>query len=70
MCKHKLNKKSKLKQRLRYKRKIKVLKHTLKQKLLGLSFDYSPESNLSQFNKIVISNLKLRGLEPEKVPIK
>ena len=70
MGKHKLNKRSKLKQRLRQKGKRKVLKHTLKQKLLGLIFDHSPQSNLSQFNKIVISNLKLEGLGPEKVLIK
>ena len=29
-----------------------------------------PQSNLSQFNEIVISNLKLKGLGPEKVLIK
>ena len=70
MCKHKLSKRNKLKQRLRQKRKRKVLKHTLKQKLLCFIFFYSPQSNLSQFNEIVISNLKLKGLGSEKVLIK
>ena len=54
----------------RQKIKRKARKNTLKQKLLGLIFDRSPHSNLSQFNKIVISNLKLNGLGPEKVLIK
>ena len=50
--------------------KRKARKNTLKQKLLGLTFDHSPQSNLSQFNTIAISNLKLKGLGLEKVPIK
>jgi len=68
MCKHKLSKRERLKQRLRQKRKRKVLKHTLKKKLLRFIFFCSPQSNLSQFNEIMISNFKLKGLEPEKVP--
>ena len=43
-------------------------KNTLKQKLLGLNFYHSPQSNLLQFNKIVIGNFKLKGLRPEKLP--
>ena len=54
----------------RQKIKRKAIKNTLKQKFLGLIFDCSPQSNLSQFNKIVISKLKLKGLETEKVTIK
>ena len=45
-------------------------KITLKKKLIGFIFDRSPRSNLSQFNKIVIKNFKLKWLEPEKVTIK
>ena len=55
---------------MKTKRKRKVLKHTLKQKLLGIIFDRFLQSNLSQFNEIVISNLKLKGLGPKKVSIK
>ena len=50
--------------------KRKVPKNNLKQKLLGLIFYRSPQSIYSQFNKIVISNLKLKGLGLAKVPIK
>ena len=42
----------------------------LKQKLPGLIFYHSFQSNLSQFNEIVISNLQIKGLRPEKVAIK
>ena len=61
----KKKKKKKKKRRSRNKRK-----NTLKKKLIGLIFYRSPQSNLSQFNKIVIKNFKLKGLGPEKVPIK
>ena len=44
--------------------------NTSKQKLLGLIFDHSPQSNLSQINKNVISNLKILKLRPEKTLIK
>ena len=70
MCKHKLNKRNRLKQRLKAKKKKKILKGYLKEKALRLDFLPFPQSNLSQFNKIVISNLKLKGFGPEKVPIK
>ena len=50
--------------------KKKLRKNTLKQKLIDLIFDLSPQSNLSQLNKKVIWNFKLKGLGPEKVPIK
>ena len=65
-----LNKETYQKQGLRQKINRKVLKHTLKQKLLSLIFDHSPQSYLSQFNERVIRNLKLKRLGPENVPIK
>ena len=52
------------------KKKKEERKNTLKQKLLDLIFNCSPQSNLSQFNKTIIRNFKLKGLEPKKVPIK
>ena len=70
MCKYKLNKTQieiKIKGR---KKKWKSLKGYLKAKAPRLIFYHSLQSNLSQFNKIVISNLKLKGFGPEKVPIK
>ena len=42
---------------MKKKKKEEERKNTLKQKLLRLIFDPSPQSNLSQFNEIVISNL-------------
>ena len=50
------------------KRKRKVFKAYLKAKALMIIF--YRQSNLSQFKEIVISNLKLKGLGPEKVPFK
>ena len=67
MCKYKLNKRNKLKQRLNAE---KFKKNTLKQKLLGFIFYRSPQSNLSQLNKIVINNLKHKGFGLENIPIK
>ena len=45
-------------------------KNTLLQKLIGLLFYCFPNSNLSQFNKTVNKNFKLKDLGPEKVPMK
>ena len=56
-------------QRNRIKTKKEVRKNTLNQKLLDLIFYRSPQSNLSQFNKTMIRNFKLKGLGPEKVSI-
>ena len=55
---------------MKKKKKEEERKNTLKQKLLDLIFNCSPQSNLSQFNKTIIRNFKLKGLEPKKVPIK
>ena len=52
------------------KRKEKFEINTLKQKLLGLIFDRSSQSNLSQINKNAISDLKIQGSRLEKVIIK
>ena len=41
-----------------------------KKKILGLIFDHFPQSNLSQFNKIVINNVKLKGLGSKNVSVK
>ena len=70
MCKHKLNKRGRLKQRLRQKRKRKVFKAYLKAKAPRLDFCPFPSVKSIQFNEIVISNLQLKGLGPRKVPIK
>ena len=71
MRKHKPKKRNRLKQKLKAeKEKEKFQKNTLIQKLLGLIFHHFPQSNLLQFNKIVINNLKHKGLGPEKVSIK
>ena len=51
-------------------KKKKDFKTYLKAKALRLIFYRSPQSNLSQFNEKVISNLKLKGLGLEKVSIK
>ena len=55
-----------------YKEKIKeeIENDTSKQKLLGLIFYYSPQSNLSQINKNAISNLKIQRSRPENALIK
>ena len=66
----KQEKKDKKKKRKKEKEKKKARKNTLKQKLLGLIFYRSPQSNLLQFNKMVISNLKLKEFGPKKVTIK
>ena len=70
MCKHKINKRNRLKQKLKAEKKKKSLKEYLKAKAPRLIFQCSPQSHLSQFNKIVIKNLKFKGLGPEKVLIK
>ena len=67
MHKPKLRKEIGLKQKRKTKKKKEARMNTLKQKLLGLIFDRSPQSNLSQFNEKVVSNFKLKGLGPKKI---
>ena len=64
MCKHKLNKRSKLKQRLR--QKFFFFKAYLKAKAPRLDFLLFPSVKSIQFNEIVISNLQLKRIGTKK----
>ena len=67
---HKTNKEIKQRQNWKQKRKKSLKENTSKQKLLGLIFDHSPQSNLSQTNKNAISNIKIQRSRPENALIK
>ena len=71
MHKHKLRKETRLKQKKKSRKwKERVETWYLKKKFLSFDFDHSLQSNLSQVIKQAISNLKLKGLRLEEVPIK
>ena len=70
MHKPKLHKETGLKIKRKIKKKKEARMNTLKQKAPRLDFLPFPSVKSITVNKHVISNLKLKGLGPEKVPIK